>query len=134
MKTDIATLWADTLDSGEYRQAHDAFQELPRDGEPEKLCCLAVATDLAIKDGVEGIRRNQKTGAFEILEEGDWITWEGGDLPPVVQEWLGVDADPDLDGVSAIRRNDGGLARQSFHEIANAIRREAGIPTKAMSL
>lgn len=77
-------LWAKALESGEYRQGSQSLL----DG--NKYCCLGVACDLAMKNGVELNVMVSYTGR---------VFFDGSPsyLPTAVQNWFGdIDADPVL--------------------------------------
>lgn len=82
-------------------------------------CCLGVAVEVMIEEGMPGIRVAPNGAAYEYLERcesleidaigydedtvvvvnGDrysWIEWEDGNLPPTVAHWLGIDQDGTL--------------------------------------
>jgi hypothetical protein len=108
-------LWYQALMSGDYVQGDGRLCAVGHDGEPDKWCCLGVACDVAVKNGVE------------MLLDADGIRkyFDGmiAYLPKKVEEWLGVpDHDPDLAGERASNWNDS--SRLSFPEIAELIKNE----------
>lgn len=109
--------WVEALESGDYKQDNikGALTNLDRDGNPESHCCLGVACEVAIANGldlaVEAVPSVRRYG----------VTAEVAYLPDEVQEWLGVDTNsPIIGDVSAVVRNDN--CQQTFAEIAAAIR------------
>lgn len=107
MKPEIALLWAEALESGEYLQTTDQL----RNG--NKYCCLGVLCDLHRK----------------ITDKGEWQNncYFGAsvDLPCPVSEWAGIEnneANPTIGSYSATTLNDD--KRFSFEEIARRIRKE----------
>lgn len=122
--TENITKWAEALESGEYEQGfnHLTIVELNIAGETVKTshCCLGVACQVAIKNGVE-ITVTQGEGDGETLLFYDG---ESGTLPHKVKEWLGLDEDhgnnPYLGTGSATELNDNeGL---NFKQIATQVR------------
>lgn len=105
-----ARKWVEALRSGEYEQGK---RRLCRDG---KHCCLGVACEVAIKNGVEIERRDY----------GGTIYFDGHCdlLPEKVREWLGLNSDGGrylpLTGKKSdlATRNDSGA---DFKRIANII-------------
>ena len=138
MRAEIRKRWVEALRSGDYEQAQGAFVEGdPTGSRPEldtRYCCLAVLTDLAIQDGLPGLRWSGD--GLEQLEEieteddrvvEDWVPREDGDLPYVVWKWAGFDepqygGNPMIDGEPAISRNDD--MGENFEQIADAIERD----------
>lgn len=141
--------WAEALMSGEYLQAQGSFTEIDSLTGKVKHCCLAVATDLAIKDGVDTIKwgkdesplgpsylpvlvalpPDEYVDDFTIhhVDENNvrWVEYTDGNLPGPTMHWLGfTDDNPMLDGQRAIDRND--AEEQPFEEIARAVYAEAG--------
>jgi hypothetical protein len=74
MKQDIAELWADKLESGEYAQGRAAL----RNG--DKFCCLGVLCD--ISEQGEWVKADNSV-VFKYLDKSDSI-------PPLVLEWAGM--------------------------------------------
>lgn len=137
MKEYVRDLWIAALRSGEYAQAHGTFVDTTR-GDPgtseAKYCCLAVLTDVAIKQGVEGVRWGPRSPQyFETISEdrenvparvlaegGEWVDYVDGDLPLPVRLWAGIyNSNPVLDGVEAVERNDSHM--DDFYTISMAI-------------
>jgi hypothetical protein len=100
-------LWEQALLSGEYRQASEAFIEV--DDQGLKHCCLAVATDVAMKHGCEDVRwskqdvpmpqirwnaeRDDHYENYDYTTDDNgtiWIEYQDSDLPPPVSEWFGL--------------------------------------------
>lgn len=94
-------LWVQALRGDEFEQAHGAFVRIeapeatPEDDDPPRRsqhCCLAVATAVAIRNGVETVRERRNTDglvdAYERLEFYDWEQgWvESTDPAPVAEQ------------------------------------------------
>lgn len=115
-------LWADALESGEYKQGEGCLKRTLSDDtsdDTEEYCCLGVATVVALKAGVHmTVRFN---GLDETSYDGEYAV-----LPVVVQRWLGVDVgNPELIdetglGQGAYWWND--QHHKTFPEIAAMIR------------
>jgi hypothetical protein len=145
-------LWTQALLSGEYQQARGQFVDV-RDGKIVAHCCLAVATDIAIKNGCKDVRWHTENSAVLIrwnenkhgsyddydntrLADGSiWIDSTDGDLPEPVADWLGIISEgSSADGTRSPKCNpalDGTLAvsrnddnHDTFQTIANAIERD----------
>lgn len=105
-----AQKWVEALESGEYEQGGGA---LCRDDE---FCCLGVACDVALKNGV----------ALKVDRDQSWVTFDGHPLtlPPAVQDWLGLRTEDGAlcEGPSLTDLND--WESHSFAEIAAVIRSE----------
>ena len=145
-------LWVQALLSDEYRQANGAFVKAIYPNLPDATpvmahCCLAVATDVAVKNGCEDVRWHEDGAPeptvqvrwdpsthdfyenYDYVMDDDgtvWINYDDGDLPPPVVEWYGIVDEtrsraynPTLDGVRAIQRNDD--SGDDFATIARAI-------------
>lgn len=91
MNTDKLRLWIDALRSGEFDQAR-GWLASKNTSDQWGYCCLGVACEVAIKDGVDvpvevtGVRGSQ----YRVY---------GGDdqhLPSNVREWLGIDETPEV--------------------------------------
>lgn len=102
-------LWVDALRSGEWQQTQALLRT------DEGYCCLGVACELALRNGVPVSRR----------KVGD--RWEYGEmdivLPPIVQTWLGLASpegnyEEDGEVFTLAERNDSGW---SFDRIADII-------------
>jgi hypothetical protein len=111
--------WAKALESGEYQQTTSTLRD------ENGYCCLGVACEVALKNGVKM--------HVEMGEDSWRYDTEEASLPKAVQEWLGVDnSDPllNFDGeeITAISAND--LVDKNFTEIARAIRRTYDIKLK----
>jgi hypothetical protein len=151
IKKEVANLWVKALLGGQYEQANGKFIE----GDPTEpgasYCCLAVLTDVAIKEGLDTVRwvkgsdepeifipvdemdesindyeedRVVRDGRGEAL--GVWQSYGDADLPDPVRKWAGlVASNPLLNGKPAIVRNDDDC--ETFEEIAHAIALDAGL-------
>lgn len=126
-----AQKWVEALRSGEYPQTEG---KLTRWGAglspalnrtyPVGHCCLGVACELAVKDGVE----------INVMhDERGYVHYDGEDnyLPPSVVEWLGFTKSASSQGVykeddnrvlSLAKLNDEG---STFNEIADVIEENA---------
>lgn len=117
MKKDIAKIWIDALQSGEYKQG---TEYLCADGQ---YCCLGVLCDLYAQNAADNLRIVEKfKGDSEFR-----ITYYNHDsevLPDVVQEWAGMSSnagkymDDTLFESSLASDNDQG---DSFDELAKKI-------------
>lgn len=77
------------LRSGDYQQGVGQLASRDTDKEPWRYCCLGVACEVAIQDGL-------KLDVNERLYK-KYYNNEGGVLPPVVRDWYGLPtADPYL--------------------------------------
>jgi len=117
MKPDIKARWVEALRSGEYEQGEGQLKE------GNKFCCLGVLTDLYSKE----TGRDWREGELDP---------DAGQLPPEVQKWADIDADPvvpngdfDSDGnpkpVLLSDLNDGSNwpHREPFTQIADRIKK-----------
>lgn len=132
MSANLANIkkWHDALVSGKYDQTTGKLRDDHADDTDDKAyCCLGVACEAAILDGVAlewaGAEYRLKQDVEHLDPEEGCTIWET-ELPPVVQAWLGVwDENPDLlteEGTKpAIVLND--TERWTFDQIAKAIRR-----------
>jgi len=110
MKPEIAKIWCESLLSGEYEQG---WSSLSFGG---KYCCLGVLCELAIKNGVNVIKKNVQS---EPVNYNDCA----GVLPTKVKEWAGMKTVLgeylEETGVTSLAgKNDGGMI---FAEIAKII-------------
>lgn len=80
--------WVLALESGEYEQGAGALCVITPDG--DEYCCLGVAVEVAIADGVplEAVRGSAVVG---YREAGTQNVVETSHLPLLAMEWLGVD-------------------------------------------
>lgn len=124
MNEDIKERWVEALRSGDYQQTKGSL--IVQEGEQKLYCCLGVLTDLAMKEGiegvrfVEGVRFDSETELSVRLDDERWVTHDEGDLPLPVMEWAGLPSrDPALGSFSAIHWNDD--AGSGFDEIADMI-------------
>lgn len=124
---------ADALDSGDYQQGKKYLHLIINGTGKHEWCCLGVASDLAVKDGVE---MNRTLIADPGYRGGVQIEWFGGDssFPPrrIACEYYGWESyDPQLlaesgEMVQASVLNDDGDGSgepYDFHRIAEAFRR-----------
>jgi hypothetical protein len=123
MKAEIATLWADALESGEYLQGRCALKVQRADDSQTEYCCKGVLCDLAIKAGLT-LEEEKDDGVSYF--DGEWAT-----LPSAVVEWAGIKGGPmpsvkissELGSVELWTIND--HLRYSFGQIASMIREHA---------
>lgn len=78
--------WVTALRSGEYEQGREAL----RNG--DKFCCLGVACDVALEDGL-ALRHGEDDAAGHLYDDNPSF------LPSAVMDWLGLD--PDSTGTAA---------------------------------
>lgn len=116
-------LLVDALRSGEYVQGNGALHDIMPNGS-SKFCCLGVACQVAIKNGLPLHTELRSRG----MMYGDNLNeMRGGVLPDTVAEWFGFDDySPDiLDAVAgqtlAVDANDG--LRWDFNRIADGFER-----------
>lgn len=83
------TMWIEALESGEFRQTASAMRV--KYGNEYRYCCLGVATQVALRNGMEFDRETLDLASAQ-LEEPESNLWRvyDGYLSPEVQEWLGV--------------------------------------------
>jgi hypothetical protein len=121
MRRDIAELWAEALESGDYPQAKGFLVVVNSQDEPIGYCCLGVLTELAQCDGVQlRVEVERMNGALSCR------SFEGNRafLPPAVKAWAQM-KDDDMVSVtfpapaSLVELNDNGIP---FTQIAQTIR------------
>lgn len=114
-------LWVQALESGRFHQGRERLKHVSLGA--YKYCCLGVACEVAIANGVAVTERVRETGAIEF--DG-----KIGYLPEEVQDWLGIPGeDPALDSeITAAQANDG--KNMSFIEIAALVRQSYGLGPK----
>lgn len=135
-------LWVQGLRSGQFTQARGYFIETYEvQGDTtsevrERHCCLAVATEVYLRNGGDRVRIDRSdpmnprilVSADDEPDVDDEVDYDGtrwredvnNTLPWPVAGWLGFDStNPTLDGVQAVVRNDTEL--QTFKQIAEAI-------------
>ena len=91
MKTEIATRWADALESGRYRKGSRNLHRTWGDGtdvDHDEFCCLGVLCLLAEQDGVKIDKKVVKISE----RHGSRVEYQGekGQLPAHVQHWAGM--------------------------------------------
>jgi hypothetical protein len=124
---DKLKLWIDALRSGKFEQGQGNLAS--RDGEVVKYCCLGVACEVAVKDGLDLEGRWGRPIGNEVEEwvETDHKFYDSEDLllPPAVQDWLGIPGSTTvevmLNGIeeSVIDLNDN--MDRDFGQIADAL-------------
>ena len=117
-------LWVDALRSGDYGQTTGVLCN------GKDYCCLGVACEVAIKDGVD-VLRTPKAGECGVSGCGTCASvsydGEGAVLPSSVCQWLGISAlNPTLKapgecGVTATASTANDTHKWSFAQIADAI-------------
>lgn len=88
-----AQKWVDALRSGDYAQGRDTLTEVSVNG-IMRHCCLGVACQVAIADGVP-ITTFTRPGCVEYLdsEDPEGNGYSTTTLPPAVESWLGIGYD-----------------------------------------
>lgn len=80
-------LWVAALRSGEFTQGRGSLKQATK-GAPPQYCCLGVACEVALRNGVELLETHHTTP-----DEG-WTVWSFDNantyLPRSVSEWLAV--------------------------------------------
>lgn len=138
------SLWIEALESDEFQQGTGALKTLPRLDGSAKYCCLGVATEVAIANGLqlnnidqEKIHEYNRSSGQELnpTDGKNLFEIERAFLPSSVIEWYGLTGgDPEVGrtptgiSVSATDAND----RQcwTFTQIAAALRSTYGIGVK----
>lgn len=102
-----AKKWVEALRSGDYKQATGVLTRVNDKGEPESHCCLGVACQVAIENGVPlELTIREDTSSYEDSEYENMETppkiigyveeafgpgiSQTSVLPPIVQKWLGL--------------------------------------------
>lgn len=121
--------WIEALESGNYEQCSGKLTKISDDGKLSH-CCLGVATEVALANGLEGLSFETRTDNGSTFRAYCWLDAEGnGDnqgswLPEPVRSWLGTSpwGDVELDnlGLSASAAND--RLGWDFTRIAAALR------------
>lgn len=124
-------LGLDALRSGEYQQCTGTLLHVDDEGN-KSYCCLGVLTDVAIRNGLEGVREVVDPGreGFKISDDQKRSGVEGDHayalLPHAVKDWYGfesigpsvtVDNDVEFDELTYLNDNMG----WNFSQIADAI-------------
>lgn len=118
---DRLKLWSDELKTTTKMQGSGRL----RNG--DKYCCLGIAIEVAMAQGVEVVVKENVMTEMGLSETGTYgYDGEINHLPPIVAEWYGINQtpvlyDPDNHGaaISAISLND--VEHRSFPRIAAAI-------------
>lgn len=76
--------WVAALRSGEFKRGKTALRQKAEDGE-ETYCCLGVACELAVRDGVIPPAQDNGTYLYRYVTST-------GYLPEEVRDWLGLDS------------------------------------------
>lgn len=118
---DRVQLLVEALRSGQYQQGME-FLHKNNDGGQDQFCCLGVACDVAVKNGLD-------VSVEPVEDKPNFITYDenGGYMPTSVYHWYGFTTDDpvidrnDQNGqvITATKANDN--MRWTFGAIANAI-------------
>lgn len=84
VKAERMKLWTAALRSGEYPQAKGYLKT------DEGFCCLGVACEVAIKNGLD-IETNDDNLGYKTTSYGGSEYFENSTLPREVMEWYGID-------------------------------------------
>jgi hypothetical protein len=139
MRPEIRDLWADALESGEYRQTKGVLAQVEhQDGEYviTGACCLGVLSDLAVKAGAipqPTVLGNEASNGYgDVFEYGDEGDSSFTGLPMEVARWAGLfdedgdrPSDPVLTNANGTRRGAAGWnddQEATFAEIAVMVR------------
>jgi len=113
MNKDNVLKWVEALESGKYQQGFGTLNS-----KNETFCCLGVACEVAILNGVELRKEKNVNGLF-------YYNGNPSTLPCAVQQWLDIDVgvgNPPVGGKSLASLND--KFEVSFEVIAKEIRKE----------
>ena len=109
MNSDIAKMWVDALESGNYKQGRKRLRKR------DSFCCLGVLCDLYIKHEKKG-----SWGDNEFISSNYLSSYFSGSLPTEVQDWSGMKSFVgSLPSSSLVTLNDSG---KTFEEIAQVIK------------
>lgn len=79
--------WVADLRSGKFQQGKGTLKS------KDKFCCLGVACETAIANGVPlTVKVREHDDAYVSEDDEEW----SGALPPPVQEWLGIPGDDNI--------------------------------------
>lgn len=121
-------LWIEALENDQIPQGKGALRRSQYPGGPDEFCCLGVACEVAIRNGVnltvEPEDQNDGNKRWAYI----WNPPQGGTLrnsdtlPKPVQEWLGIaDDNPTLPNIRPIDLEDNdGYADDAYVEAASA--------------
>ncbi len=113
MNDEVRAKWLTALRSGEYKQGKRVLRQ------NDKLCCLGVLCDLAVKEGIiplPTILSDEDDNEYDLY----YYDNEPTHLPYKVMRWAGISSnDPRVGGIELTRLND--LLGLPFTEIANRI-------------
>lgn len=116
MKPEIAEMWIEALESGEYKQTSEVLTRI-YNGE-QRHCCLGVLCKLAIKNGLQiDTRLEEDLLGYPITYYDD----EHNYLPAKVRDWAGMNNTRGVyaKGESLALDND---SAKTFLEIAQIIK------------
>lgn len=99
MKPNIARilLWVEALESGDRKQSTGKLTRVDANNENPSHCCLGVATEVALENGLEGVEGHLILENSVWMREYCWITAIGREvgeknwMPTPVIKWLGLD-------------------------------------------
>lgn len=131
MKKDIKDLWVERLESGTVPQARETLAR------GNARCCLGVLCDIAIEQGVEGLKFEDEV--YWVADDDEdfygkdengatWRVNDDGALPRVVTDWAGLDEDnPIIDPTGDSARDKTAIGcnderRMDFMQIAALVR------------
>lgn len=118
MNPEIKQRWLTALRSGEYSQTRDKLKN------EQGFCCLGVLCDLYSKE--KGVPWEENGGVYSLRNPEDEYDCSDTEIPEFIQEWAGVDMNPDLvfedNIVTCIDANDD--LKLNFNEIADLIEKE----------
>lgn len=106
IKSENVKKWIDALRSGQFNQVQGHL------GDRTGFCCLGVACEVAIANGINLKRHEEESYSYAGKTDV---------MPVSVQRWLGTDENPVLGSSSCAELNDQGLA---FEDIADMIETE----------
>jgi hypothetical protein len=96
----IREKWLPALRSGEYKQTRN-FLSLKGDDGSQAYCCLGVACQLLVDEGIAKERQVLTSGAIQYTiptpytDDIHWV-WNEGDLPVPIAKYLGVETGLDF--------------------------------------
>lgn len=81
---DNVRLWVDALRSGQYKQGDGYLQLI---GTPNRLCCVGVACEVAIQNGVNLTKKDNGHSVTYMDPDGAMDRFR---MPRLVQDWLDI--------------------------------------------
>lgn len=126
MNPEVRDLWADALESGEYRQGVGRLRSYANDERSARFCCLGVLCELARARGLVEVTDRGGYRTVADPDDGEYVST----LPSAVARWAGLRDvterrtvpahDPWVDGHRLSEHNDN--LHRTFVEIAALIR------------